>query len=232
MHYVTISYILGPRTKKGRMRLEGEKMSESKSTAIIKTASDEIKVADMTAADLECAERVNALVALAKEANDAMKRAKALDKELADNFKRLAAEWGLEPGQTLTSYNWEDGYKLSARMDSATRSISPEAVLAKLYENCGEEEGNKAGKAWHAWCEVTDPVTTRELNPQKLEEYLKKASQVASGDLKGTAWLSSEDVAACVAESKPRMVYGAKAISKDEKALHDSEGWAPVTEVM
>ena len=92
MHYVTISYILGPRTKKGRIRLEGEKeMAESKSTAIIKTETAEIKVADMTAADLECAEKVNALVALAKEANDAMKRAKFLDKELSDNFKRLAA---------------------------------------------------------------------------------------------------------------------------------------------
>lgn len=202
-----------------------------KSNAIIKTATSEMRVADMTASDLECVEKVNALVALAKEANDAMRRAKALDKELSDSFKRLASEWGLEPGQTLTSYNWDEGYKLSARMDSATRSISADAVLDRLYENCGEERGDKTGKAWHAWCEVTDSVTTRELNPQKLEEYLKKAAKVASGDLKGTAWLSSDDVAACVAESKPRMVYGAKAISKDEKTVHDSEGWSPVTEV-
>ena len=185
----------------------------------------------MTAADLECVEKVNALVALAKEADDAIKRAKALDKELVDNFKRLASEWGLEPGQRLISYNWEDGYELSVRMAFATRSISPDAVLEKLYENCGEEEGDKTGKAWHAWCEVTDPVTTRELNPQKLEEYLKKSAKVASGDIKGTAWLSPDDVAACVAESKPYMVCGLSAISKDEKAMHDSEGWAPVTEV-
>lgn len=202
-----------------------------KNIAIIKTATSEMRVADMTAADLECVEKVNALVALAKEANDAMKRARALDKELSDNFMRLASEWGLEPGQTLVSYNWEDGYKIFARMHSARRGINPDAFLAMLYENCGEEDGDKTGKAWHAWCEVTDPITTRELNPQKLEEYFKKCAKVASGDLKGTAWLSSEDVAACVAESKPRMVYGAKAISKDEKARHDSEGWAPVTEV-
>lgn len=202
-----------------------------KNIAIIKTATSEMRVADMTAADLKCVEKVNALVALAKEANDAMKRAKALDKELSDNFKRLASEWGLEPGQALVSYNWEDGYEMLARMYSATRSISPDAVLAKLYENCGEEDGDKTGKAWHAWCEVTDPAPWRELNLQKLEEYLKKSAKVASGDIKGTAWLSSDDVAACVVELKPYMAYGAKAISKDEKARHDSEGWAPVTEV-
>ena len=202
-----------------------------KNIAIIKTATSEMRVADMTAADLECVEKVNALVALAKEANDAIKRARALDKELADNFRRLASEWGLEPGQRLISYNWEDGYEIFAHMHSATCSISPDAVLEKLYENCGEEEGDETGKAWRAWCEVTDPVTTRELNLQKLEEYLKKSAKVASGDIKGTAWLSSDDVAACVAKSKPYMDYGAKAISKDEKTRHDSEGWAPVTEV-
>lgn len=202
-----------------------------KNIAIIKTATSEMRVADMTAADLECVEKVNALVALAKEANDAIKRAKALDKELVDNFKRLASEWGLEPGQRLISYNWEDGYELSVRMAFATRAINPDAVLEKLYENCGEEEGDETGKAWHAWCEVTDLVTTRELNPQKLEEYLKKSAKVASGDIKGTAWLSPDDVAACVAESKPYMVCGLSAISKDEKRLHDVEGWAPVTEV-
>ena len=204
---------------------------DEKNIAIIKTATSEMRVADMTAADLECVEKVNALVALAKEANDAIKRAKALDKELVDNFKRLASEWGLEPGQRLISYNWEDGYELSVRMAFATRGINPDAVLEKLYENCSEEEGDKTGKAWHAWCEVTDPVTTRELNPQKLEEYLKKSAKVASGDIKGTAWLSPDDVAACVAESKPYMVCGLSAISKDEKRLHDVEGWAPVTEV-
>ena len=161
----------------------------------------------------------------------AIKRAGALEKELADNFKRLAFEWGLEPGQTLTSYNWEDGCKLAARMDAATRSISPDAVLERLYENCGEEEGDRTGKAWHAWCEITDPDTTRVLNPQKLEEYLKKSAKVASGDLKGAARLSSDDFAACVAELKPYMAYGVNAISRDEKQLHDAEGWAPVTEV-
>ena len=202
-----------------------------KNIAIIKTATSEMRVADMTAADLECVEKVNALVALAKEVYDAIKRARALDRELSDNFKRLASEWGLEPGQTLASYNWDEGYEMFTRMYSATCSINPDAVLEKLYENCGEEEGDETGKAWHAWCEITDPVTTRELNPQKLEEYLKKSAKVASGDIKGSVWLSSDDVAACVAESKPYMAYGAKAISKDEKARHDSEGWAPVTEV-
>lgn len=202
-----------------------------KNIAIIKTATSEMRVADMTAADLECVEKVNALVALAKETYDAIKRAKALDKELADNFKRLASEWGLEPGQTLTSYNWEEGYKLSVRMGTVTRNISPDAVLAKLYENYGEDEGDETGEAWRAWCEITDPDTTRVLNPQKLEEYLKKSAKVASGDLKGAVRLSSEDVAGCVTEFKPCMNYGANAISKDEKHLHDAEGWAPVTEV-
>ena len=164
-------------------------------------------------------------------ARDATKRAKALEKELADNFKRLAFEWGLEPGQELVSYNWEIGYKLAVRMHVTTCVISPDAVLAKLYENCGEEEGDETGEAWRAWCEITDPVTTRELNLQKLEEYLKKSARVAGGDLKGEARLSSEDVAACVVESKPYMAYGANAISKDEKQLHDVEGWVPVTEV-
>ena len=69
------------------------------------------------------------------------------------------------------------------------------------------------------------------VEPAEARGYLKKSAKVVSGDLKGQAWLSSADVAECVAESKSYMVYGAKAISKDEKARHDSEGWAPVTEV-
>ena len=65
-----------------------------KNIAIIKTATSEMRVADMTAADLKCVEKVNALVALAKEVYDAIKRAKALDKELSDNFKRLPLRVG------------------------------------------------------------------------------------------------------------------------------------------
>ena len=51
------------------IRLKEEKEMAEKNSAIIKTATSEMRVADMTAADLECVEKVNALVALAKEAN-------------------------------------------------------------------------------------------------------------------------------------------------------------------
>ena len=199
--------------------------------SIIKVSGREIKMADLTAEDLAKPEVAQAVVAAMHTANDAAKEAKKANDALVSGMKAISAGMELADGQTLTVYDWEGGHKVSTSFSHRGEEVDAKKLLASIYEACGEEPGDKTGRAWRAWVEITDPVESRQLNEAKLVEYIKKGECIADGVQKGTVAFGKEELAAATNPAALVQSVRVASITKDEKKRHAEQDWSPACEV-
>lgn len=144
---------------------------------IIKVAEKVEKLAEVTREELDNVGTVSSMVEVLSEANDVEKSAKDAKALAVKKVKSLFEDEGRE-GHAVTLYNFEIGKKVCLEVIGGATDISGDAVLDGLYRLYGEEPGDKDGKAWAAWVEMTVP-RPRELDEEKVLAFIKSNPDVA-----------------------------------------------------
>ena len=189
---------------------------------------DMVKLQEHTAAlssygtsDLANAESVKALIRTAKEVNDQTKALKEQDTRVKDEFKRVCKPY-TDEGHGVTCYSFEDGLKMTLTVSGGGMEIDEESLLRSLYEAYGEIYGDRGGKAWRAFCAVSDPVEVpRKLNEQKLAEEVARAKRIASGVEAGEVMVTDDIVKSVAVEKKPVLSAKCSAMTKAEKKAYE-----------
>lgn len=191
-------------------------------------AMDLVKLEERTAAlssygtsDLSDAVSVTALIRTAKEVNDQTKALKEQDTRVKDEFKRMCKPY-TDEGHGVTCYSFDDGLKMTLTVSGGGLDIDEDALLRQLYDAYGEIYGDKGGKAWRAFCAVSDPIDVpRKLNEQKLAEEVARAKRIASGVEAGEVMVTDEMVMSVAVEKKPVLSAKCSAMTKAEKKAYD-----------
>ena len=188
---------------------------------LVKVSEKVVALASYGTSDLGVQERVDALVATAKEINDTMKAAKADDTAVKDEFKRMCKPY-TDEGHGVVCYSFVNGMKMTLSVQGGGMELDENALLAELYRAYGERPGDREGKAWRAYCAISDPVEVpRKLNPDKLASEIAKAQRIASGLESGEVLVNAEMARAATVEKKPVLKAQCSAMTKGELKAHD-----------
>lgn len=177
--------------------------------SIVKIQERVAALSSLGRSDLDVQEQVDALVATAMEVSAEKKEASERDTEVKNEFKRMCREH-MDAGEAVTCYSWDNGMKMTLIPKGGGIEVDEVAFLNALYEKFGEEPGDQTGRAWAAYCAVSDPIEVpRKLNMEKLEREVLGGGMV-DGELLGS-----------VSEQKPP-TYAASCtkISKAELEAH------------
>lgn len=187
-----------------------------------------VAIAGMTAMDLRSKESVDALVRTAADIQEQKKQLDAHDKEIKDNFKRMCRE-EIDANKNVTCYSWDEGKKMTIVLRGGSAEIDEAKLLAKLYEAYGEEPGDRSGRAWQAFIDVTDEVEMpRVLNQDKLAKELIRAERIMQGLEGGAPSVTQQIVEAATTFKKPVVAASLGNITKAEMEAHKVDGYAPV----
>ena len=193
-------------------------MTENK---LAKVEASIVKISEMQQIDLQSKEKVDALVATAMEIAAEKKSLDEQDKRIKNEFKRMGKTY-TDAGNGITCYSWDNSQKITLTLSGGGATISETGILEEIYRAYGEEIGDRGGRAWRAYCEITDPVEApRVLNPNKLEAALVKAQRIAAGLEQGEPIITKEMVDAATTVKKPSVVCKTSKMSKDEISAHE-----------
>ena len=188
------------------------------SLAVIKTRTAEL--ASFGASDLSIQENVDALVRTAVEINDQTKALKEQDTLVKNEFKRMCKPY-TDDGHGVTVYAFDQEKKMMLILSGGSMELDESKLLKEIYAAYGEEVGDKSGKAWRAFCAISDPMDApRKLNPDKLAYEIAKAERIKAGTESGEVFVSSEQVQAATTEKKPSLVAKCSAMTKAEVKAH------------
>lgn len=182
------------------------------------------KTAELSAfgtSDLSVQEKVSALVKTAHEVNEQSKALKEQDTRVKDEFKRMCKPY-TDEGHGVTCYAFDQDMKMTLTLSGGGMELDEEALLKNIYEMYGETPGDKGGKAWRAFCAISDPMEApRKLNPDKLAYEIAKAQRIAAGRETGEVMVTDKIVQAATTEKKPSLVAKCSKMTKAEIKAHD-----------
>lgn len=179
-------------------------------------------LASLGTTDLAIQEKVDALVRTAVEVNEQFKAYKEEDDRVKSEFKRICAPY-IEHGQKVTCYAFDQGKKMTITYSGGGMSIDDETLLRKLYDHYGESYGDRAGRAWEAFCKVSDPVDIpRKVNEDKLMAEIARSERVLNGIEVGEALVTAEIVRDVAVDKAPSVVAKCANMTKAEVKAHDS----------
>lgn len=171
--------------------------------------------------DLESQESMSALVRTAVEVNEQAKALKEQDTRVKDEFKRMCKPY-TDEGHGVTVYAFDQGMKMTVTLSGGGMNLDEQELLKQIYDAYGEVVGDKGGKAWRAYCAISDPMDApRQLNPDKLAYEVAKAKRIAAGLESGEVMVTEEMTAAATAEKKPSIVAKCSKMTKAEIKQHD-----------
>lgn len=186
-------------------------------------ATVEKRVASLSAfgtKDLSVQESVDALVKTAVEVNEQSKALKEQDTRVKDEFKRMCRPY-TDEGHGVTCYAFDQEMKMTLTLSGGGMELDEAALLKEIYSMYGEQVGDKGGKAWRAFCAVSDPMEApRKLNPDKLAYEVAKAKRIASGLETGEVMVTEKQVQAATTEKKPSLVAKCSKMTKGEIKAH------------
>ena len=178
-------------------------------------------LASYGANDLADAQKVSALVKTAKEINDQSKALKEQDTRVKDEFKRMCKPYS-DVGKNVTCYDFDSGMKMTLIHSGGGIEINEQELLKGIYEMYGEVYGDKGGKAWRAYCAISDPMEApRKLNPEKLTAEIARANRITSGKEAGEIMVTEAIVQNATTIKPPSLVAKVSAMSKGEKKDHE-----------
>lgn len=161
-------------------------------------------------------EMAAAYVSMALSTNQAYKDAKSRDDEVKDNVKRMCKEH-MERGESVTIYDFENSTKLTLRPSKGGAVLDEDALLEQIYLHFGEKPGDRTGRAWEAYCAISDPVANpRKVNPDKLAEQIKIAQQIKLGERDGMPMVTEKMVESVTVVKKPVYSVSASEMTKGE----------------
>lgn len=170
--------------------------------------------------DLSIQESVDALVRTAVEVNEQTKALKEQDALVKSEFKRMCKPY-TDEGHGVTCYAFDQEKKMTLTLSGGGLVLDEEQLLKEIYDMYGEVVGDKGGKAWRAFCAVSDPMEApRKLNPDKLAFEVAKAKRIASGLEEGEVMVTETQVQAATTEKKPSLVAKCSAMTKGEIKAH------------
>ena len=194
-------------------------MENNVSLATIKqrTAS----LASFGTADLSIQESVDALVKTAAEVNEQYKSLKEQDSRVKDEFKRMCKPY-TDNGQSVTCFAFDQQMKMSLTISGGGMELNEDELLKQIYDMYGEQVGDKGGKAWRAYCSISDPMDApRKLNLNKLAYEVAKAQRIKSGAESGEIMVTDEIVQAATSEKSPTLRAVCSKMTKGEIKAHD-----------
>ena len=192
-------------------------MAMDLATIQVKTA----ELASFGTTDLANSGTVTAMVRTFKEVNDQMKSLKDEDGRIKSEFKRMAKPY-TDEGRGVTCYDFEDGLKMTLVLSGGGMEIDDGALLNALHDMYGEPYGDRSGKAWRAFCAVSDPLDVpRKVNADKLAYEIAKAERVRSGAEPGEVLVTGELVSTVTVEKKPTIAAKVSNMTKAEVKAHD-----------
>lgn len=194
-------------------------MEKDVSLAVIqqRTAS----LAAFGTSDLSVQESVDALVKTAVEVNEQAKALKEQDTRVKDEFKRMCKPY-TDNGQSVTCYAFDQQMKMTLSIVGGGMSIDEDKLLKEIYDMYGEQVGDKGGKAWRAFCAISDPMDApRKLNLDKLAYEVAKAQRIASGQEVGEVMVTDEQVQAATTVKEPSLRAACSKMTKGEIKSHD-----------
>ena len=148
-----------------------------------------------------------------------MKAAKAEDDAVKDEFKRMCKPY-TDDGHGVICYSFANEMKMAVTLSGGGLSLDERKLMESIYAAYGEEVGNRDGKAWAAWCAVTEPVESRKVNEDKLAYELAKAQRIASGLEAGEVMVNADMVNGATFEKAPTISAKCSAMSKTELKAH------------
>lgn len=171
--------------------------------------------------DLAVAEKVEALVRTAYEVNEQFKDLKEQDARVKDEFKRMCQPYSQE-GHGVTCYAFDQGMKMVLTVQGGGVDVDEDELLKGIYAMYGEQVGDKGGKAWRAYCAVSDPMEApRKLNLDKLAFEVARAQRIAAGLEAGEVMVTEQVAAAATREVQPVLKARCAAMSKSEVKAHE-----------
>lgn len=179
--------------------------------AIIKINEKVAALSTFGRSDLDVQEHVDALVATAMEVSAAKKEATERDTEVKNEFKRMCHEH-MEAGEAVTCYSWENGMKMTLIPKGGGMEVDEDALVEAIYAKYGEKVGDRTGRAWEAYCAISDPIDVpRKLNLEKLEREILKGAD---------GYVDGETVRSVTVEKKPVYAATCSKITKAENEAH------------
>lgn len=204
-------------------------MAEDTTSGIVQIKKRTAALSHLGTTDLSDAQKMSALIQTAKEVNEQSKALKEQDTLVKDEFKRICKPY-TDKGQGVTCYDYETEMKMTVSVQSGSMELDEKTFLEKLYAHYGEQVGDKGGKAWRAYCEISDPMDApRKLNPDKLAYQLSKSERIASGMEAGEVLVTAAMVNESTTE-KPAVIKAQ--CSKMTKGEIKSHQLGELTEVM
>ena len=150
--------------------------------------------------DLMVQESVDALVKTAVEVNEQAKALKAQDDLVKSEFKRMCKPY-TDEGHGVIVYAFDQEKKMMLTLSGGGMELNDAEFLKQIYAMYGEAVGDKGGKAWRAYCAVSDPLEApRKLNPDKIAYEVAKAKRIASGLEEGEIMITEAQVQAATVE--------------------------------
>lgn len=188
-----------------------------------------VALAEMQEADLMNKERVDALVETATAIAEQKKDIAAQDTKVKDEFKRMCARY-IEQGKGVICYSWDAGKKMTLTVKGGGAELDEGKLLKAIYDSFGEQVGDRGGRAWEAYCAISDPVEApRVINEDKLAEQLIRAARIRNGEECGAPYVTEEIVQSATTVKAPTFAAGCSSVSKDEQSAHDK---GELTEVL
>lgn len=180
-------------------------------------------VQQLTKSDILSESTAVALISEAAQITEQKKSIEAEDKIIKDQLKEMFAD-EIEAEQVVSIFDWDSGMKLSLTPRGGSVEIDDFELMKAIYAHYGEQLGDRDGKAWQAFCAVTDPVECpRTINPQKLEAALGANSVAANArHAAATPEITEDMVRAATVVKKPTYAASCSAISKADAAGHES----------
>ena len=193
----------------------------AENTELAKIDAAIVSIDEMQLIDLQSKEKVDALVATSIEIQATKKELDERDKHIKNEFKRMG-KIHTDKGEGVTCYSWDNKQKMTLTLSGGGASVDEAKIIESIYKAYGEDLGDRGGRAWKAYCEISDPVPTpRILNPDKLTAALLKAKRIQAGLEEGEIVITKEMVDAATTIKKPSVVCKTSKITKDEIAAHE-----------
>lgn len=191
---------------------------DTKDLAVIK--AEVVKLADMQAIDLADKNKVEALVATALEIGKQKKEISEQDSAVKSEFKRMTKQY-TDEGHNVTCYAYDQECKMTVILKGGGKDIDGQLLMEEIYKAYGEEVGDRGGRAWKAYCAVTDPVEApRVINQDKLTAELLKNERIASNGSTEEVLVSADVVQKATVDKAPTIAASCSKMSAAEKKAH------------